>query len=176
MRRIKINRADLELAFQLSGYEANAYLERETGAVMIIAAETVSQLDNLAADAETLDEMLAALDAEPHLSNEDRQQLIEAAQVEWDNQNRYLLIPKQDAREAYCEMEDFIYTVKNMRLREQLEIAIDGKGAFRRFKDTLARHPEIERQWFEFSDQRLQQRLLSWLADEEIEPEFIDAP
>ena len=38
-------------------------------------------------------------------------------------------------------MEDFIATVRNPHLRELLEVAIMGRGAFRRFKDVLYNYP-----------------------------------
>src|SRR6266542_3691101 len=41
------------------------------------------------------------------------------------------------SREAYGDMEDFIDRVRDPRARDLLERAIAGRGAFRRFKDTL---------------------------------------
>ena len=51
-------------------------------------------------------------------------------------------------------MEDFIATVEGERLAELLEVAIKGKGAFRRFKDVLLNYPEERVRWFEFKDDR----------------------
>ena len=57
-------------------------------------------------------------------------------------------------------MEDFIATVEDEHLAELLEVAIDGKGAFRRFKDVLAHYPEERERWFRFKDTRMEQRAL----------------
>jgi hypothetical protein len=34
----------------------------------------------------------------------------------------------------------------------------------------VAEHPEVEERWFEFKDERLQQRVRDWLALRNIEP------
>jgi hypothetical protein len=54
-----------------------------------------------------------------------------------DDLDRYERIPKAESHEGYADMQDFIATVKDERLSELLEVAISGKGAFRRFKDVL---------------------------------------
>lgn len=44
-----------------------------------------------------------------------------------------------------------------------MTVAINGKGAFRRFKDVLLRYPEERERWFRFKDERMQERALEWL-------------
>ena len=48
---------------------------------------------------------------------------------------------------------------------ELLEVAINGKGAFRRFKDVLLNYPEERERWFQFKDDRMKERALEWLDD-----------
>ena len=61
-------------------------------------------------------------------------------------------------------MELFIASVEDPDRAERLAIAIPGRGAFRRFKDELARWPgELER-WHAFSEERPRGRARSWLA------------
>jgi hypothetical protein len=67
-------------------------------------------------------------------------------------------------------MERFIDTVEDPDLRDRLWNAIRGRGAFRYFRDVVAERPEVEERWFEFKDQRLQQRVRDWLALRNIEP------
>ena len=55
-----------------------------------------------------------------------------------ENSDRYELTPKAESHEGYEDMVDFIATVTDEHLAELLEVAVDGKGAFRRFKDVLA--------------------------------------
>ena len=63
-------------------------------------------------------------------------------------------------------MEDFIARARDPRARGLLERAIAGRGAFRRFKDTLFEFPELRQAWFRFHDARMSRRALEWLAGE----------
>src|SRR5437660_215652 len=49
----------------------------------------------------------------------------------------YLRVEPASSREQYRWMERFVASVTDEPLRERLVISIDGKGAFRRFKDVL---------------------------------------
>ncbi|HXJ64947.1 MAG TPA: UPF0158 family protein, partial [Actinomycetota bacterium] len=68
------------------------------------------------------------------------------------------------SREGYRDMEDFIAGVRDARARDLLDRAIAGRGAFRRFKDTLFEFPELRARWFEFHDLRMRVRAIEWLA------------
>ena len=78
--------------------------------------------------------------------------------------SRYLRIDPVSSREQYRWMERFIATVEDEGLRRQLNIAIDGKGAFRRFKDALVSHPVDRERWFAFRSERLRSCMESWLS------------
>jgi hypothetical protein len=64
----------------------------------------------------------------------------------------YASIPNIDSHAGYRDMEDFIETVKESNLKEKLCIAINGKGAFRRFKDVLLSYPKERERWFSFKN------------------------
>jgi hypothetical protein len=79
------------------------------------------------------------------------------------------------SHEGYADMEDFIGRVGDPRARDLLERAIRGRGAFRRFKDTLLDLPELREAWFAFHDARMARRALEWLVQERLlEPEEAD--
>ena len=82
-----------------------------------------------------------------------------------EDSDRYEPIPKAESYEGYQDMVDFIATVDNERLAELLEVAINGKGAFRRFKDVLLNYPEEREKWFKFKDERMEERAMEWLDD-----------
>jgi uncharacterized protein UPF0158 len=67
-------------------------------------------------------------------------------------------------------MEEFIATVSDEHLQELLDVAIQGRGAFRRFKDVLARHPAEQQRWFDFQASRVKARAREWLTDEGYQP------
>ena len=68
------------------------------------------------------------------------------------------------SREAYADMARFVDLVRSRRPRELLERAIQGRGAFRRFKDTLLEFPDLRKEWFSFHDRLLRRRGIEWLA------------
>lgn len=70
-------------------------------------------------------------------------------------------------------MEDFIDTLADQRLAELLSVSMNGRGAFRRFKDVLVHYPQEREQWFQFQNARLRQRALEWLDDIGVEPEQV---
>ncbi|MEM6961322.1 MAG: UPF0158 family protein, partial [Myxococcota bacterium] len=69
--------------------------------------------------------------------------------------SNYLRIDPVSSREQYRWMERFIATVELAELRHKLLVAIDGKGAFRRFKDVLMNYPVDRERWFAFRTERL---------------------
>ena len=57
-----------------------------------------------------------------------------------------------------------------MQSQGRLWRAIRGRGAFRRFKDLIARHPDVEEQWYACKDARAKERVLHWLDAHDMEP------
>ena len=75
----------------------------------------------------------------------------------------YLRIDPVSSREQYRWMERFIPMVDETDLRGKLAHAIDGKGAFRRFKDVLMTHAADRERWFAFRSERLRTFMEAWL-------------
>ena len=82
---------------------------------------------------------------------------------------QYLRVEPVSSREQYRWMERFIATVDEGELRDKLVAAIDGKGAFRRFKDVLMSFPVDRERWFTFRSERLRACMETWLATHGIE-------
>jgi predicted nucleotidyltransferase len=70
-----------------------------------------------------------------------------------------------DRHDAYGDLTDFTALVTPPRARDLLERAISGRGAFRRFKDTLFDFPELRDEWFRFHDARMRTRAIMWLVE-----------
>lgn len=82
----------------------------------------------------------------------------------------YLRIDPVSSREQYRWMERYIPMVEDPDLQTKLSQAIDGKGAFRRFKDVLMSYgPERER-WFAFRSERLRIFMEAWLSAHALNP------
>ena len=80
------------------------------------------------------------------------------------NRQRYVRIDAAPPREQYRWMEKFVSTVEDDALRERLLIAIDGKGAFRRFKDVLSHYPGERERWFSYRSRHVYAYIKEWLA------------
>ena len=157
-RKLEIDWMELEAAFQMGSgtlEEMPHYLDLETGKVVVITSEVARYLE------------------EPpgyELPDWEQEMLKVAEQVEKGYGTRYISIPGEDSHEAYRDMERFISTVQSDRLRDRLWQAIQGRGAFRYFKDVLYEHPVEQERWFAFKDRRFHDRISRWLESEGIEP------
>ena len=69
----------------------------------------------------------------------------------------------------YDIMEEFVYTLSGSA-RDKLASAIQGKGAFRRFKDTVIRLG-IDQEWYDFQSAEYKRKAARWCEDNGIEYE-----
>ncbi len=160
MKQLKVDMATLEGAFEDASWEHSYFLDLETGQVIMLT-----------------DDMFGYVEGPPDYPLPDWQQewVEQAEAVEAGYGTRYIRIPEADSHAAYDDMEAFITTVQDPHLTELLWVAIEGRGAFGRFKGVLATHPRERERWFDFKDERLRQRILDWLKFEGVEP-IIEAP
>ncbi len=86
-----------------------------------------------------------------------------------DEPDRYLLIEPPSSRGAYEWMVEFTEGVEDENFAEKLRIALDGKGAFRRFKDVLMGYPEQREAWFKFEDSKINEAIEEWMKSSGIE-------
>ena len=63
----------------------------------------------------------------------------------------FIPLPDQYEIDEYKIMEDFIDTVKDSQIKNQLFIVIHGRGAFRRFKDSSINYGMID-DWYKFKN------------------------
>ena len=85
-----------------------------------------------------------------------------------DNLRGYLRVEPASSREQYRWMEKFVGSVSDETLRERLIMSIDGKGAFRRFKDVLLGYPAERERWFSYRADLLHWHIHNWLQQHEI--------
>lgn len=178
-RKLKIDLSELELALDTSNWEIGYFLDNETGAVIMVQENTFRDLENIYEEFETeqedeeleepidLEEILDGMD----LHDWERVILLEADRVKNELGERFVRVPVVDSHESFMDMVDFIATVPNAATRLRLEQSLRGKGAFRRFKDTLSNFPVERERWFAFKKQRTQERIQDWLESIGIEAE-----
>ena len=140
MRKVNATLSDLIDAFDNCRIGEQYYLNLKTGEILHTSDEFMEEED--------LQEIYESLDEE---------------------RERYLSIPEESSHEGYRDMVAFAESLEDENLQEKLAIALDGPGAFRRFKDVLLRYPEKREAWFEFQNERLKRRVMEWLEENEIE-------
>jgi hypothetical protein len=172
MAKITINWGDLEMALDINDYDTEAYLDKETGVVITKDDYTLEMMGD-ALEADSLEEALKMIEENEDIADFGRELTMHIARIEWDETGRYLELRKQDSHDGYSDMEDYIEIVEDEHLAELLSVAIQGKGAFRRFKDVLLNYPDAREAWFVFENSQKQKRALEWLQDNDIEAEFV---
>lgn len=141
-RKVPVNWSDLEMALTADSAEWTCYLDVRSGEVQMVPVDLAEDDDWPLAD-----EIDAALDT-GHL----------------------IPVEPLGSRVEYGWMPEFVATVGEDRLRDRLEVALDGRGALRRFKNVLLGHSAERERWFVFRDERLRAAVREWLAEQGIKP------
>jgi len=82
--------------------------------------------------------------------------------------SRYTPIHSLTVSERYQIMEDFVETVGNQGLQEELNEALIEMGAFQKFEDVLKKYPTRYRQWQVFRSDKMRARATSWLREHKL--------
>lgn len=100
--------------------------------------------------------------------DEDDQEIMEMIEEGW--QVRYFGLPSKYDIHEYSIMERFIWELPTDDVQNELERAIRGRGAFRRFKDTLRRF-NMEDKWYEYEAQAYRKIAIEWCENNGFEYE-----
>lgn len=85
----------------------------------------------------------------------------------------YIEIPREESREGYDDMASFAQTIDEDDIRDKIEIALGGRGAFRRFREVLHPYPDL-RQHFEAHQRQARiARIQRWLSTSGIELDLV---
>ena len=82
--------------------------------------------------------------------------------------DQYISLPDKYDIHEYHIMEEFVDTVSSNNMQVQLYNALRGKGAFRRFKDTIYQL-NIEQQWYKFRDEQYVKIAREWCLKHKID-------
>jgi hypothetical protein len=149
--RVKLSEIVSGMEFQTS--ESTCYLNRETAETVLITDEASS-----AAEEGTTLSIYPAWEREE----------IEAARDILRNEDKYVALPSQFEVNEYKIMEEFCRAVEDEKVSTALSVAIQGSGAFRRFKDT-ARNLGVTDKWYEFREKALRKIAKDWCEENHIE-------
>ena len=139
-------------------FESAWYLDKQTGKLVIVSDDIMRALEDG-------DEDEVASD----LPDWQEEEFELGKQILNDVEDRFEEVPRFEARESYALMERFVAQVADPNLREKLQIAIMGKGAFGRFKYVLAGVQSIRQQWFDLERETKREWARDWLESLDIE-------
>lgn len=83
------------------------------------------------------------------------------------DEHGFYRLPEQRELNGYHTMETFIETLPSPA-RDRLEIAISGRGAFRRFKDEI-RRLGVEKDWYQYEEDSFKNTAIEWCEENGIE-------
>ena len=87
-----------------------------------------------------------------------------------DGEERWLWFSSEGSRAGYRDMQRFIDRIEDPQISATLTRALEGRGAFRRFRDEIDRWPELRADWNAYSTERQRGRARAWLAAEGYTP------
>ena len=159
MKKLKVDLEMIANAMEdVARMDMEYYLDEETGEVIFIPEEVSRYV-------EEEDKNLRK-----ELPDWQKEVVKLAQDILFNNPDRYICIPERPSYEGYNLMVEFTEKVEDELLREKLSIALDGKGAFRRFKNVMLDYPDYREKWFKFRDERINKKVIEWLNNIGIEP------
>lgn len=136
---MKVNLSVILDAIEMADDNYTYFLDLETGESVFLVDELITGLDN-----EGLEDEIE------------------------ENFERYLRLPTKFEINEYHIMEEFIWSLPEGRQQDRLERAIQGRGAFRRFKD-MVDDLGIEKRWYQYEADAYKKMAIEWCRDHEIE-------
>ncbi|NOU92475.1 hypothetical protein GC093_04390 [Paenibacillus sp. LMG 31456] len=97
-----------------------------------------------------------------------RENIEKAIMIFEDEDEEYVDFTLRNDFNEYETMEEFIGTLKDQNVREELYEAIQGRGAFRRFKDGIVEN-DVDKQWYKYKESKIRKLVIEWCKEQGIE-------
>jgi hypothetical protein len=168
MKILTVNFDEIQKAMEdVSRDTFDYFLDLETGEVTTFSEQVLNVIKSrlYISDAEEFgDEVeFVEFDEEPDITDWMDDEIELALEILLDEDERYLRIPERQSLTAYKSMADFTETVKDPFLKKELLNALNGKGAFRRFKDILIDYPKERKRWHGYNAKAMKKEIIEWL-------------
>lgn len=151
------------------------FLDLMSGEVITFSDQILNEVkarlyDN---DEEEIDEDIEYIEYDeiPELPDWMEDEVELAMEILFDVENRYIRIPERNSVTAFNTMVEFVKTVEDEELKNILIKSLEGKGAFRKFKDALIDYPKERKRWHGFNAKAVKIEIIKWLKSLGIEPE-----
>jgi hypothetical protein len=152
------------------------FLDRESGEVIILSEDIINKTQEILAgsyDDDIGDYEDVEVEEVPVIPEWMEDELELALDIFIYDKERYARIPERSPRSGYDTMKAFAETLEDASLRKTLLEHLDGKNAFRRFKDSLAQYPKERKQWYGFNARTSRNEIRAWLLSIGIDPDNV---
>lgn len=150
---IRVKLDDIIEGLESQSDESHSFLDKRTAEVVCISDE----------------EMQAAEDDEPIEDFPDWQQgLVRIAKEIVEETGDYIALPTKFDINEYSIMERFCLSLDDSEMSEALYSAINGRGAFGRFKNAIHEY-DIADDWYKYRDHALKEIAIEWCQEKDIE-------
>lgn len=156
LKELKVDLEELSIMMATSRVNHQAYLDTKTGEICYLPCE--------------LDERVYDEEYVSRLPQWEQEMVGDVKAIYEDEEGRYEFIPERVSADAYETMVEFAKDLDNLQIANELFDALDGKGAFRRFKNILRAYPAVEIAWCKFQTEAEKQEAIRWLWSIGIEP------
>lgn len=143
------------------------FFDKETGEVLILSEDILKRAQDLLASVVDGDEHSyedIEFDEDIDLPDWMEEEVDLALDIFLNERARYIRIPERDPGACYEAMKSFALQLQDNDLKEHLITLLDGRGAFRRFKDALASNAREKKQWYSYNARCSQEEIRKWLS------------
>ena len=167
MKSLKVDFDELQKAMEDTARDAFDYfLDRETGEILILAEDIIRKAQEILEDSYD-DDIANFEDVEvenvPVIPEWMEDEIELALDIFIYEEERYVRIPERSPQYGYNTMKAFAETLEDEALKETLLELLDGKNAFRKFKDALAPYPKERKLWYGFNAKTARNEIEAWL-------------
>ena len=139
---------DIIDAMQMESDMIHHFLNRKTGEIILVTDEIASAVEYEDLDLEEYPEW-------------EQESILQYREILMDEDNVYVEFPSQYDFREWDMMASFAEQIEDEKIREILLVALDGKGAFRRFKDVIHRYGLAE-EWYSFKNYAFKLKAIEW--------------
>jgi len=167
MKKPDIDFDEIQKAMEDTVRDAFEYfLDIESGRVIILSQEIINrawQILRESVDDDMADYEEVEFDEVADIPEWMEDEIELALNIFISEKERYMRIPERNPRHCFAAMIEFTRGLENVELKAKLTSILDGKGAFRRFKDALEHYPQERKLWYGFNAKTAKQEIEGWL-------------
>ncbi|MEW6110121.1 MAG: UPF0158 family protein [Nitrospirota bacterium] len=168
MKKLAFDFDEIQKAMEDTARDAFEYfLDINTGDVIILSNDIINRAHQILGesyDEDMIDYEEVEFDEDHEIPEWVEDEVELALDIFINKKERYIRIPERNPRNGYAAMREFAETLDDVKLKENLLKILDGKGAFRKFKDALESFPKERKLWYGFNAKASRKEIEEWLG------------